>query len=245
MRSDDRTAEIAAPLADRVISQERMEGFDAGRERAFAAAKSDWIFSIDADELATPKLGRWIREFVDSDPPFDVALIPRINVFLGRWVRSSPWWPGKPRLFRRGAIVVTPELHHGLVPIDGARIAHLPRDPQLSMWHFTFNSMSSMLERTNRYTTIEAHQALAAGRNRPRATELISRPLRALAPYVLRRGYRDGMAGLAYAADRAYYELVSALKRWDEPRAAERLERYDRMKAQLLDGTLEPPLTDD
>ena len=234
MLSEDRTPEIAARYADEVLSHERLEGFDAGREKGFERARGDWILSIDADEIVTPELAGWIRDFVDRDPPYDLALVPRANVFLGTWIRSSPWWPGKPRLFRRGAIEVTPRLHSGLVPRASARIGRLPRSPELSLWHFSLLSVASMVDKTNRYTTIEARQALDAGRPAPRLAELVFRPLRAFAPYVARRGWRDGVAALAYSVDRAYYAFLSSVKRWDEQRSAERQAEYDRMREEIL-----------
>jgi glycosyltransferase involved in cell wall biosynthesis len=234
--SDDRTPEIARRFADTFMSNERIEGFDAGRQKAFEAATGDWILSIDADEVVTPQLATWIRDFVDSDPPYDVVLVPRANVFLGRWIRSSPWWPGKPRLFRRGKIEVTAKLHSGLVPVEGARIGRIPRDENLSLWHFALPSVATMVEKTNRYTTIEGRQGLEGGRGSPGALELIARPLRALAPYIVRRGYRDGMAGLAYTVDRMYYSFLSAMKRWDESNAPMRMEQYDQMREEIVSG---------
>ena len=84
--SDDRTPEIAKRFADKFLSNERFEGFDAGREKAFEAATGAWILSIDADEVVTPQLAAWIREFIDSDPPYDVVLVPRANV---SWAAGS------------------------------------------------------------------------------------------------------------------------------------------------------------
>ena len=104
------------------------------------------------------------------------------------------------------------------------------------MWHFALTSVSSMVEKTNRYTTIEGRQGFEAGRGSPGVLELISRPLRALAPYIVRRGYRDGMAGLAYTVDRMYYSFLSAIKRWDESNVSSREAQYDQMREDILTG---------
>lgn len=236
MHSEDRTSEIAHRFADLVLRHERIEGFDAGREKGFVSAAGDWILSIDADEVIPPSLATWIRRFVDSDPAFDLALIPRVNVFLGRWIKSSPWWPGKPRLFRRGTLEVSGKLHLGLVPKPGSRVKHLPRDPDLSMWHFTYPSIESLTHKTNRYTTIEARQALEEGKGDPGIIELLWPPLRAVLVYFRRFGPRDGMAGLAYAVDRAYYGFMAVAKRWDEARAGERQALYDQIREDIVSG---------
>jgi hypothetical protein len=91
-----------------------------------------------------------------------------------------------------------------------------------------------MVDKTNRYTTIEARQGLQAGLSSPGVLELLKRPLRALAPYIVRRGYRDGMAGLVYTVDRMYYSFMSAAKRWDEVNLGQRQQLYDDMREKIL-----------
>jgi len=236
MRSTDSTREIARRYTDTVLDHEQIADFGLARQAAVDAATSEWILSIDADEVVTPGLARWIRDFIDSDPPYDVALIPRCNVFLGRWLRSTPWWPGKPRLFRKGKLTVTADLHAGLLPDPGARIARLPRQPETSLWHFTRLSLEDIAAKTNRYTSLEAATALRSGRGDPRGIELFWRAGRELAVYVAKRGYRDGLGGLAYAIDRAYYRFLLQAKRWDMPRVAARQQRYDVWRNRILRG---------
>jgi len=236
MHSEDQTPAIAQRYADKFILIDRVEGFDAGRRRAFDTATGDWILSIDADEVITPKLADWIVDYVNKDPEADLIRIPRANVFLGRWVRSSPWWPGKPRLFRPNAIEVTGQLHHGLMPRPGIRIVDVPRDPDLSMWHFTFQSISGMVDKSNRYTSIEARQANEAGRGKVSVLALFVEPLKIFGVYVMRRGWRDGLAGLAWMADRMYYRFLSLIKRWDERENPKRQVEYDKMREEILAG---------
>lgn len=236
MRSTDRTREIAHRYTDIVLDHEPITDFGLARQLAVDHATSDWILSIDADEVVTPGLAEWIRKFVDSDPAYEVALIPRVNVFLGRWLRSTPWWPGKPRLFRKGSLTVTADLHHGLLPNADARIARLPRSPDVSLWHFTRLSLEDIATKTNRYTSIEAATALREGRGDPSGLRLFWRSFREIGVYVAKRGYRDGLGGLAYALDRAYYRFLLQAKRWDIPRAAARQKRYDLWRERILRG---------
>jgi len=236
MGSTDRTREIASRYTDKILDHEPIVDFDLARQLGLDHATSDWFLSIDADEVVTPQLADWIRTFVDSDPPYEAALIPRANVFLGRWLRSTPWWPGKPRLFRRQWLTITADLHHSLVAKNGARVARLPKSPDISLWHFTRLSLEDIATKTNRYTTIEAMNALRAGRGDPSKRELFWRSFRELAVYGAKRGYRDGVAGLAYVVDRAYYRFLLQVKRWDLPRAATRQARYDQWRERILSG---------
>ncbi len=236
MLSEDRTAEIAANYADLVLPHERIQAFDRARGAGIARARNEWILVLDADEVIPPRLGRWIRDWLRTEPDHDIARLPRVNVFLGRWIRSSNWWPGRPRLFRRQSMLISEQLHRGLRPVPGARVKHLPKDPQLSMWHFSYTSLDALAHKTNRYTTIEARQAIARGKPVPSPWRIFPGALRPLRSYVTRRGYRDGMAGLTYAIDRAYYRYLSMAKRWDERHVPERQARYDRMREDLLRG---------
>jgi glycosyltransferase involved in cell wall biosynthesis len=237
MLSEDRTPEIAARYADLVIPHERIEAFDQARGAGIERARNEWIVSLDADELIPPRLGAWISDWIRQGPQHDVALLPRVNVFLGRWIRSSNWWPGLPRLFRRDSMHISDQLHRGLQPVSGARTKRLPKDPRLSIWHFSYASLDSLTHKTNRYTTIEARQAIARGRPSPRTWRLFHRAMRALwSDYFMRRGYRDGMAGLTYAINRAYYRYLSMAKRWDERHAPDRQASYDRMREKILRG---------
>jgi len=53
--STDATATIAAEFTNKVF-QHKFEGFGKLRNDAVAHAANDWIFSLDTDERATPKL---------------------------------------------------------------------------------------------------------------------------------------------------------------------------------------------
>ena len=236
MHSDDATQDIARRYADVLLDHERVGFVEPARAKGLAAATGDWILIVDADEVVTPRLAAWIRSFVDSEPIYGLVRIPRANVFLGRWLRSTRWWPGKPRLFRRDVMETSDEIHRGLQIKPGTAVATVPKDPDLSLWHFTRQSLTVLTEKTNHYTTIEARQQIAAGKGDPRAYAPFVGALKALAKYLVRGVHRDGMAGLAYAMDRAYYKWLAQVKRWDERRAPTRQDEYDRWREQILKG---------
>jgi (heptosyl)LPS beta-1,4-glucosyltransferase len=236
MHSDDATQEIARGYADVLLEHERVGFVEPARAKGLAAATGDWIMIVDADEVVTPKLAAWIRGFVDSDPEYGLVRIPRANVFLGQWLRSTRWWPGKPRLFRRELMETSDEIHRGLIIKPDTPVATLPKDPELSLWHFTRQSLAALTEKTNHYTTIEARQAIAADKPEPRARHAFMAALRSIGKYVVRGVHRDGMAGLAYAMDRAYYKWLAQMKRWDERHAGSRQQEYDQWRDRILVG---------
>jgi len=94
----------------------------------------------------------------------------------------------------------------------------------------------TVVDKVNRYTTIEAEQALSRGEPPPRS----ARPFLGGAArwfwgsYVRDRGYRDGTAGLVLAVSRAYYRFLRAAKMWEQPRAGEREERVTALRERIL-----------
>ena len=246
MMSDDRTQEIARRYVDQLLTHERVGFVEPARVQGFAAATGDWIINIDADEVVSPGLARKLRELAESDPPYDVFLVPRANVFLGRWLKHTPWWPGKPRFFRKGKMNTSTRIHHGFQPVEGARIGTIERDPGVSMWHYSYTNLGGLTEKMNKYTSIEAEQALGDGKGDPSMLDFVGAPLRALAPYVLRGGYRDGIAGFAYAMNTAYYAFLKQAKRWDQTRSGDRQKAYDEMREEMVSGfdteqAIDPP----
>ena len=93
--SRDRTREVAAAAGARVVVNEPWPGFVMQRNFAIAAARHDWVLSLDADERVSPALrGHGLRHAGYR--------IPRVAVYLGREIRATDWYPDPQlRLFDR------------------------------------------------------------------------------------------------------------------------------------------------
>src|SRR5262249_314950 len=90
--STDETVAIATRLGARVVSRE-WPGYVAQKNHAASLASNDWILSLDADERVTPELAAEIRKTLDSDPQPRGFWIPRVTFHLGRWIRTTDWYP--------------------------------------------------------------------------------------------------------------------------------------------------------
>ena len=87
-----------------------------------------------------------------------------------------------------------------------------------------------MMEKFNRYTSIQAKQQVADGARDPRALALFTSPLRSFwSNYLRTGGWRDGVAGTIVALARVAYQFLLTAKLWDERRLAERLEAAQRL----------------
>jgi glycosyltransferase involved in cell wall biosynthesis len=241
--SEDGTAAIAREMGATVLEQERTGFVEPARQYGVDHATADWIMILDGDEVVHPGLARHLRDLADRDEPVDAVFLPNVNIMLGRWVRYGKWWPGrKVRFFRRGGLELSGRIHAGIRPVRGARRLLLPARKDLAVWHFSYHSLTDMVEKANRYSSVEARQraerrrrARTRPRPRPRAA-LVAAARRLWREYIRGGGYRDGIAGLAIGVTRAYYSFLETAKEWDEPRIAERLAAYDRVRSTLLAG---------
>ena len=88
--SRDKTVQIAREFTDRVISRP-WPGFTAQKNFALAQSTAEWIFSLDADEEASPELRDEIGAAIADPGAADGYAVRRRNVFLG-W-QGGAWTP--------------------------------------------------------------------------------------------------------------------------------------------------------
>jgi glycosyltransferase involved in cell wall biosynthesis len=236
--SEDQTATIATEMGAAVYQHDRTGGIaDPARRFAVSKASGDWLFILDADEMVPPTLATQLRQLADADPPYDVVLVPRANVILGRWLRHGNNWPSRhARFFRPGSLLLTDRIHRSIEPAPGTRRHKLPADPGLAIWHFPGGNLSDLVRKVDRYTDIEARQAYARGRRTQGPRELlIDAGLYFWRQYVRGRGYRDGTMGLAVALTRTYYRVLTAAKLWELPHLKARTAEVQAVRDGLLE----------
>jgi glycosyltransferase involved in cell wall biosynthesis len=182
-------------------------------QKNFAAslASNDWIFSLDADERIPPALASEIRALLATEPPRSGYRVPRVTYHLGRWVRTTDFYPDhQMRLYDRRKGRWQGRYVHESVTVDGS-------SGQLTgeLEHYSYRDLSDHLDRINAYTTLAARQMYESGR-RAHAVDLLVHPAAAfLRNYVLRRGILDGTAGLTLSIVNAYSVFLKFAKLWE------------------------------
>ena len=208
--STDDTVGIARRLATRVEVRE-WPGYSAQKNYAADLAANDWVLSLDADERVTPQLAREIRGLLATPPAFSGYRIPRVAWYLGRWIRSTDWYPDyQLRLYNRQAGRWNERRVHESVAIDGpaGQLRH-------ELEHYPYRDISHHIQTIDRYTTLAAEDWLAGGR-RASAWQTFFYPRFAfLRNYVLKRGFRDGAAGLIVSLLNSYYVFLKLAKLWE------------------------------
>jgi glycosyltransferase involved in cell wall biosynthesis len=211
--SDDKTVTIAREFTDRVVVRP-WPGYAAQKNAALELATAPWVLSLDADERVSSALAAEIERILGGDGPADGYAVPRRNIFWGRWVRHGGLYPDwQLRLFRRGRGRFVSRAVHESVSVDG-RVERL--DGHLE--HHSYRDVADFLARADRYATLAADEAVAAGR-RARLGDLVLRPFgRFLGMYVVHGGVLDGWRGFLLASLYAYYVLIRSAKIWERTR---------------------------
>ncbi len=198
--STDETAAIAARHGARVVSHE-WPGYGAQKNYAASLSSHDWILSLDADERVTPGLAAEIRSTLAREPGERGFRIPRVTFHLGRWIRTTDWYPDyQLRLYDRRAAEWTGAYVHEGVAVRG-RVGRLRHELQ----HYAYRDAAEHLETIEHYTTLAARQMFEQGR-RATALDVALQPAFAFfRNYILKRGFMDGSAGLTISKMNAHY----------------------------------------
>jgi glycosyl transferase-like sugar-binding protein len=112
-RADPVRLEQYAAVADRVVRVE-FSYFERHLAWLHAQCSGDWIFRIDADEVASPALVERLPELV-ADRHLQQAWFPRRWLFpdAAHWVEEVPWWPDyQNRLVRNDGTLRFSGLQH-------------------------------------------------------------------------------------------------------------------------------------
>ncbi len=208
--STDDTAAIARRYTDRVVVRD-WPGYVDQKNYAASLAAYDWILSLDADERVTPELATELQALQAAAPSEAAFRIPRVTWHLGRWIRTTDWYPDyQLRLYHRLQARWTGRHVHEAVTVGGA-VGRLRGELQ----HYAYRDIADHLETIDRYTTLAARQMREDGGRASLLHIAGHPPLAFLRNYVARGGVRDGVPGFIISAMNAYYVGLKFAKLWE------------------------------
>lgn len=212
MYSTDRTIDIAQKYNCTIIYHEYTGYVEPAREYAVQAAKGEWIFIVDADEVVPKDLREYLYDQIKQKNCPDGIKIPRINYFMGRFMRCT--YPDYIlRFFRKQKTICPPEIHKQ--PIVSGKIIKAPAsNKKLAFIHLANDSVKTILYKANSYTEYELDKRT---NNRYRLFSIINETLfRFFKLYILKGAIWDGKAGLAYAGLFSFYKYITIAKIWEK-----------------------------
>ncbi|EGK8095073.1 glycosyltransferase [Campylobacter lari] len=158
--SNDDTLKIAYEFSKSYknikIYQHKFIGFGPLKNLAISYASNDWIFNIDADELAKKE---FLQELGQIEPnKEDIIALPRENLYNGEWIKACGWWPDHVmRVFNKTHTNFNENLvHESLILYEDSKKIKL----QNGLRHFAFDDIDSLLDKLQKYSKLWALQNL-------------------------------------------------------------------------------------
>lgn len=207
--STDRTKEICQQFNVRFVEQKFL-GYQDQKNFAHQLAKYDYVLSLDADEALSPKLLEAVKK-VKNNFEYDGYSFNRLTNYNGEWIRHCGWYPdSKVRLVKKSkAQWGGGNIHEGL-EVQGS-LGHLEGD----LLHYSFESISSHVLQTNKFSTMEAKVLFDKGK-RASLSKLVTRPfVQFFKDYILRKGFLDGRYGFVICFINSIYVLLKYAKMID------------------------------
>jgi glycosyltransferase involved in cell wall biosynthesis len=214
-RSTDGTVEIAEACGARVIVRD-WPGFAAQKQFAADSAAHDWVFSLDADERVTGELRASVLALRDGDESrlADGYRVARRSFYMGRWIKGGGWYPDHQLRFydRRRGRWEGAHIHESVKMQTGARVETLGGDLQ----HFSVRDAAHHHRMIGeRYAPLAARQMFEAGRRTSPLRIATAAPAAFARSFVLKGGFRDGLAGLAIARFAAHHAFLKHVMLWE------------------------------
>lgn len=208
--SSDDSVEIATQAGAQVYRNNDWQGYGIQRQRAQDYATGDMILMIDADERVSPELRAAIEQVLVAPPSRTVYSLGRSNLFLGRFMRHSGWYPDRvmrlyPRTFRYNDNLV-----HESLQSDGAPVVALPGD----LHHLTCRDLIAFQRKQLAYAEAWATERHQRGK-RCSLFSVFSHTLGAFVKtLLLRAGFLDGKQGWILAVVNAQYTFNKYSALW-------------------------------
>lgn len=209
--STDRTVEICRQAGARV-TYHPWQGYRQQSQYATDLAQNDWVLSLDADECVSTSLRRELQAWKKApETPHNGFFVARKTFFLGRWIDHTTWFPDwQLRLFRKSCGSWQGGRVHEAFKVEGetGRLANV-------LEHYTYSDISEYLSQLERFSSLAAADYYDNGR-RSNWTHLTLYPALAFVNnLVIRRGFLDGIPGLAVSTLSAVSVFFKYLKLWE------------------------------
>ena len=208
--STDHTVEIAKQAGAKVIHQDWL-GFGPQKQFAVKQAPTDWVLCLDADEFLSPELSKSLQALFEQKELLDAYKFPRSNKFLGRFLKHGEGYPDwSLRLFNKKKARWSDDFVHEKVVALGEplKIGKLNGD----LMHESGESISHYIQKQNRYTDIQARLMIQQGEHASCSRLILSPIIRFLKFYFLKRGFLDGLPGLAHILIGCFAAFLKYLK---------------------------------
>ncbi len=211
--SSDASIEVAKKFGAKVFHHKFVFFVELVRDYAIAKTSGDWVLVLDPDEEIGKNLKEKLKELVKKQK-FTAVNIPRKNIFFGKWIAHTNWWPDRHiRFFQKGKVRWSEKIHS--YPKVEGEILNLEAKEDLAIAHFGYQSINEFILRQNRYSGVEAKNLYDQG-IRFSWPKFFWKPTREfLVRFLRHRGFLDGFYGLSLTILMMIYQMIVLVKIWE------------------------------
>ncbi len=211
--STDESEKLGIKYGAKIYKHDFVDFVEEVRNYAISKAKGDWILVLDPDEIITDSLKDKLKEIISSD--YSAVNIPRKNIFFGKWIAHTNWWPDRHiRFFKKGKVTWSKKIHS--YPKVNGTIINLEAKEGLAIVHFGYQSIEEFMDRQNRYSSIEAQNLFDSGVKFSWPL-FFWKPVREfLVRFIRHRGFLDGFYGFALTVLMMIYQLQVMIELWEK-----------------------------
>lgn len=209
--STDRTPDLSRHMGAQVYT-DPASSFAEKRNFGLKKAKGKWVFYIDSDERVTPELKKSIEKIIGKERSGVSAYkIKRKNYYFGK--HEWPYIEKLERLFKKSKLQEWYGALHETPKVDG-----LVEDIEDGfLVHYTHRDLTSMVEKTNNWSEVEAELRLKSHHPKMSAWRFFRVMLTAFYnSYVKQEGWRAGTAGLVESIFQAFSMFITYAKLWEK-----------------------------
>lgn len=214
--STDKTIPIVKKYTDKIYKIGK-GSYSQWRNYGLEKAAGNWVLYLDSDERITPALAKEIDMLVFPTvhrplSTVSVYAIPRLNNILGKNMKHGGWWPDYvKRLFKKSKVLRWEgELHEE--PVFTGEMGHMKN----YLIHIKHNNLEEMVEKTNKWSDVEARLMFDAKHPKMNLFRFISAMWREFFLRMIKhRAFLDGKEGIIYALYQVWSRFVSYAKLWE------------------------------
>ena len=176
---------------------------------ALSLVRTDWVLSLDQDEICSDALREAVLTAVRGAPEsLSGYYVRRRSWYYDRFLLHSGWYPDRLlRVFRRDGVHFTQSGAHERICPNGAT-ARLEAD----ILHYPYANFRQHLDKINDYAQQGADDLQRQGKPGGLARGLAHGLGRFCRIYLFKKGFLDGRAGFINAAHGAFYAFLKYVR---------------------------------
>lgn len=202
--STDETVAICKKHNATVIETD-WSGYGINKNKGIAAARYDWILSLDADEAIDEELQQSLLQVALTNDE-EVFNIRFKNFFCNKWIRFGEWgFDWHIRLFNRKKVQWNnAAVHENLLFPKGVIVTKLKGN----VLHYTVQNRLEYDAKTDHYARMNAKKYFIAGKKPGFFKQYFSPVFAFIQHYIFRLGFLDGGPGFIIAKTTARYTFL-------------------------------------